>query len=113
MRRFLLERIADETGVSGTGWVAEGVQFTNGLCALTWRAAPGGLNVGDWSSGAIYPHLGMVEQVHGHGGKTRIRMIDETDPPHDLGCSAIVCEVICNCGLGLEPTEPARREGEE
>jgi len=109
MRRFLLERLVDESGASGTGWVAEGIQFTNGLCALTWRTAPGGLKFGEWSSGAIYPSLAMVEKVHGHGGLTRVRFIDENDPPHELGCDMIRygTTIHCSCGLGLK----ASREG--
>lgn len=104
MRRFLLERIIDEGGVSGTGWVAEGIQFTSGICALTWRivgARP--LPIGDWSSVAAYPSLDRLEEIHGHGGKTIVRWIDERDPPHELDCPAILCQVGCSCGLGLRP----------
>ncbi len=35
MRRFQLNRIVDESGVSGTGVVAQGVEFDNGFCAMT------------------------------------------------------------------------------
>ena len=105
MRRFLLERVEDETNVSGTGFVAEGLQFTNGLCVLTWRQVGGRwLPLGAFSSVAVYPSLAMLDAVHGHGGKTKIRFIDETDPPHALDCPAIICQVGCNCGLGLENT---------
>ena len=105
MRRFLLERVEDETGISGSGWIAEGVQFTNGLVSLTWRTAPGGLEHGAWSSVATYPTLAMVEKVHGHGGKTLVRFIDETGPPHELSCPQIISvALICDCGMGLKPT---------
>ena len=51
MRRFLLERIEDVSGVAGTGWVAEGIQFTNGCVALTWRVVNGEpVAIGDFSS---------------------------------------------------------------
>src|SRR5205085_3748143 len=33
---FHLLRYEDESGVSGTGWVAEGAVFSNGWVALTW-----------------------------------------------------------------------------
>ena len=36
MKRFVLDRREDETGVSGTGYIAEGVLFDNGKCALAW-----------------------------------------------------------------------------
>lgn len=36
---FLMLRNHDETGVSGTGVVAEGCVFSNGKCAVTWRSA--------------------------------------------------------------------------
>lgn len=104
MRRFLLERVDDESGVSGTGWVAEGIQFTNGICALTWRVLSGRpIAVGDWSSVAVYPSQACLEEIHGHNGKTVVRWIDETDPPHELDCPAIVAGGVgCDCGLGLK-----------
>lgn len=37
MRRFLLERLIDETGASGTGIVAEGVVWSDGTATLKWR----------------------------------------------------------------------------
>ncbi len=55
-RRFQLHRVEDVTGVSGTGIVAEGVEFTGGVVALRGMAA--------------------VEAVHGHSGKTRIFWLD-------------------------------------
>ena len=39
MKLFELHRLEDETGVSGTGVVAQGVIFDNGRCALTWLTA--------------------------------------------------------------------------
>lgn len=109
MRRFLLERIEDEGGVSGEGWVAEGVQFTNGLCALTWRYVAGKpIAIGQFSSCATYYSLDMLKQVHGHGGKTRVRFIDENDPPHELWCPAIIAGGCgCLCGLGLKESHDA------
>lgn len=35
-RRFHLVRDDDETGISGTGVVAEGIEFSNGMCAACW-----------------------------------------------------------------------------
>lgn len=72
MRRFQLHRDEDETGVSGTGIVAEGVQFTDGHVALRWLT--------DHTSTAIYGDLLDVSVIHGHGGKTRIVFLDEPGP---------------------------------
>ena len=64
MRTFCLLRIEDESGVSGTGRVAEGIEFSNGWCALTWLSSHPSVN--------IYPSLSEIEFIHGHHGKTRI-----------------------------------------
>ena len=68
MRLFVLNRTEDETGVSGTGIVAQGVEFDNGRCALTWI-------VGEVTSVAIYDRIEDVELIHGHGGKTKLEII--------------------------------------
>jgi hypothetical protein len=69
MRRFELHRDVDESGVSGTGKVAEGVEFGRGLAVLHWLTAT-------WSA-AFYPSMENVEKIHGHDGKTRVVWIDE------------------------------------
>ena len=63
--RFHLERDEDESGVSGTGIVAEGVVFTDGTAVLRWRTKP-------YASTAVYASLAELEHIHGHGGKTRV-----------------------------------------
>lgn len=37
-RRFELHRFEDISGVSGTGIVADGVQFPDGVVAMRWRS---------------------------------------------------------------------------
>lgn len=64
MRKFVLERTEDESGVSGTGIVAEGVVFTNGFAVLSWLTP--------LTSVAVYHSLDVLERVHGHGGKTKV-----------------------------------------
>lgn len=64
MKPFVLNRVEDETGVSGTGIVAEGVVFSNGWVAMTWLT--------ETTSVVFYPNIKSVELVHGHNGKTRI-----------------------------------------
>ena len=68
MRRFQLHRDEDETGVSGTGIVAEGVEFTNGSVSFTW--------LGPHRCFDNYESMKTVEELHGHGGKTRVVYID-------------------------------------
>ena len=67
-RRFELIRREDETGVSGTGRVAEGCSFSDGKCAVRWLS--------ECASWVLYDNVQSVMQVHGHGGKTMIRWLD-------------------------------------
>jgi hypothetical protein len=64
MYTFELHRDVDETGVSGTGVVAQGVAFDDGTVALRW--------LGNIGSTVIYAHMADVERIHGHNGQTRI-----------------------------------------
>ncbi len=70
MRRFQLHRDVDESGVSGTGIVSEGIEFTGGKCALTWLTKSLG-------SVEVCDNIKVVEELHAHGGKTRIIWIDK------------------------------------
>jgi hypothetical protein len=69
IRRFQLHRHIDETGVSGTGVVAEGVEFTSGMIAMTWYSPHRAVNV--------YESIKTVDELHGHSGKTQIVWLDE------------------------------------
>lgn len=40
MRTFTVERGNDESGISGTGLVMEGVQFSDGRCVVRWNTTP-------------------------------------------------------------------------
>jgi len=68
IRRFLLKRDEDVTGVSGTGVVAEGAQFSDGTTVLRW--------LGPNPSTVIWPNLAAAEAIHGHGGKTSFVQLD-------------------------------------
>lgn len=72
MKLFELRRDVDETGVSGTGTVAQGVIFDNGWCALTWLT--------DHTSVVFYTSIVEVVAIHGHDGKTRVVQIVDADP---------------------------------
>lgn len=67
-RRFQLHRQEDETGISGTGIVAEGIEFSNGRVAITWLTP--------LTSVAVYDCVKTLESIHGHGGKTKIVFVD-------------------------------------
>ncbi len=69
MRRFDLVRVEDASGVSGTGNVAEGVEFTDGTAAMRWRTAT--------ASTAIYGSIQQLVDIHGHEGRTKVVFIDE------------------------------------
>ena len=69
MRTFKLLRLIDESGVSGTGYVAEGVQFTSGKSVLAWMTGV--------SSVAVYDSIDELEAIHGHEGATKVVWDDE------------------------------------
>lgn len=64
MKPFWLERVRDDSGVSGVGRVAEGIVFSNGWCAMTWLT--------EHTSVAFYQSLRDIEEIHGHDGNTKI-----------------------------------------
>lgn len=74
MRAFTLVRDTDVSGVSGTGVVAEGVEFTDGTVALRW--------VGKNPTSVVFHDNGIasVKQIHGHDGKTRVVFDNEPVP---------------------------------
>ena len=72
-RTFELVRFRDPSGVSGTGVVAEGCEFTDGSVALRWR--------GDNPATAVWPNVDAILAVHGHQGATEIRWIDAQTSP--------------------------------
>ena len=61
---FVLERDTDVSGVSGTGTVADGVVWPNGLVTICWR--------GQYASVAVWQTLGDARAVHGLNGATRL-----------------------------------------
>lgn len=69
MRRFLLVRERDLTGVSGIGIVAEGAEFTSGLTVMRWLREPYAVGV--------FQSVADLIAVHGHEGATHIRFIDQ------------------------------------
>lgn len=65
VKQFFLDRKIDETGMSGTGKVAEGVILPNGLAVMWWLVKPYSIQ--------IYPSIDDLEKTHSHGrGTTRV-----------------------------------------
>lgn len=85
-RTGILYRKADESGVSGTGVVADFVRFPDGSLVQEWRnesnpslETPGGVR----SSGLDYrPSMQMAIQIHGHNGRTEY-VFDNGEVAHE------------------------------
>lgn len=76
MRAFLLVRDEDETGISGTGIVAEGIEFSDGRIAMRWVSSTSRSTV-TWDSARD------AITIHGHNGKTRMVFSDDIVWPHE------------------------------
>lgn len=64
MRTFDFQRDADHTGASGTGLVAQGVEFDDGTVVMRWLT--------EHRSTCVYPDATTLETIHGHEGDSRI-----------------------------------------
>jgi len=72
LRKFYLQRNNDETGISGTGRVAEGIEFfPGGPASMNWNS--------EFTSIAFYRNMNDVEAIHGHNGGTVIVWEDEKE----------------------------------
>lgn len=80
----MLLRHEDVTGVSGTGIIAEGVQFLNDKVVVQWI-------VGDHQSTVVWDSMDAVKAIHGHDGATEVVWLDSEHRkmqyirPEDLG----------------------------
>jgi hypothetical protein len=68
VRKFKLKRNFDESGISGTGYVTEGVVFTDGTVAMRWLTSI--------SSHCYYNSIEDVIAIHGHDGATVVEYLD-------------------------------------
>ena len=64
MRTFRLIRTEDVSGVSGTGRVAEGVEFHDGQVVMSW--------FGRHHTIEVSPSIETTMAIHGHDGKTKV-----------------------------------------
>lgn len=67
-RRFIYERLEDETGTSGEGIAVEGVVFPHGGVVLMW--------LGEVCSIVEWPSLEVALAINGHEGRTRVKWLD-------------------------------------
>lgn len=77
MRFFELVRTTDVSGVSGHGVVAEGVRFSDEMCAMRWLT--------EWPTSCPYDSPEHIEHIHGHGGATRLRWLKADGTYEDEG----------------------------
>jgi hypothetical protein len=103
VKRGVVERDEDVSGVTGNGRVATFAVNNDGRTAIFWPEGVG-----------LWPSLEAAIKVHGHGGKTRFVILDdemaETShcehchakglielghycPKHDFGCPGCLAEV--------------------
>lgn len=72
MRRFILLRVEDVSGSSGTGRVAEGMVSTDGRVVLFFE-----------DTIKFIPTVEKLMEIHGHGGRTRLHWQDWPKPPKE------------------------------
>lgn len=74
MRTFKLLRNKDVSGVSGTGFVAEGALLHDGKAVLSWY--------GKHHATTIYDDgIDEIVAIHGHDGATEVVFDDEAGEP--------------------------------
>lgn len=75
-RRFVLIRDADITGISGTGIVAEGIEFSDGTTVMRWLEAGTARPEHVRPTTVVHESVESVVGLHGHGGATRVVWVD-------------------------------------
>lgn len=87
-RPFVLWRLEDVAGVSGTGFVAHGLRHPEGCASVWW--------LGEHATFTTHPSMRSVIDIHCHGGKTKVlwseRVNDEWTIPFGDGFFAWVTE---------------------
>lgn len=78
-RRFRLVRRQDQTGMSGTGVVAEGVQFTDGTVVMRWCLQKFGVAQQQVikPTTVLHDDVDSVIGLHGHNGMTTVEWLDD------------------------------------
>lgn len=68
IRRFQFVRTEDVSGISGTGVVAEGVEWTDGSVTVRWLSHT--------ASFGIFANMKAFRAVHGHSGLGEVSWLD-------------------------------------
>lgn len=68
MRRFVLARDVDITGVSGTGVIVWGIEWPDLTVSYRWNTHT--------STTCIASSIADVKTIHGHDGATRVVWLD-------------------------------------
>lgn len=71
-KRFLLKRVVDDSGVSGCGYVAMGVQWPSKKVTIEWI-------VGEHISQENHESLEDCMAIHGHGDHTVVEWLDRVN----------------------------------
>jgi hypothetical protein len=72
VKRFILCRDEDVSGLSGVGHVAEGVEFYDGVCAMRWKTSI--------KTTTVYDSIADLIAIHSHEGKTTVKWLDAALP---------------------------------
>jgi hypothetical protein len=75
MRAFEVVRHQDVTGISGTGIVAEGVEWSDGTVAMRWLPSGSARPDVVRPTTVIHDNIDSVIGLHGHDGKTEVRWL--------------------------------------
>jgi hypothetical protein len=76
MRTFEMVRDTDVTGLSGTGVVAEVVEFSDGTVAMRWLddgVSEANRDRGVRATTVLHESLQSVTALHGHNGMTHLK----------------------------------------
>ena len=67
IKHFYLNRIVDESGMSGLGKVAEGVEMPNGMAVMWWLVPPHSIQ--------LYRSIKDLHFIHRHGKRKTTELI--------------------------------------
>jgi len=79
-RRFKLVRHEDNTGTSGVGIVAYGVEYVDGAVHMQWNNTYNDELATETNGVAFKPApdgIAATREVHGHDGRTEVVFIDD------------------------------------
>lgn len=69
IKRFYLNRLVDESGMSGLGKVAEGVVLPNGCAVMWWLKEPYSIQ--------MYKSIEDLHYIHRHGKNNTTELVYE------------------------------------